>query len=167
MSTAPPPGRATVTLLAAVARNGVIGVDGGLPWRLPGDLPRVKSLTTGHVLVMGRKTFDSIGRALPGRSTVVVTRQPGWSAEDVHVAASVSQAIEVAASIDDHVYVFGGAEVYAQTLDRADRLELTEVHAEPEGDTFFPAVDWSEWTEVSREHNDGFDFVTYERKNPR
>jgi dihydrofolate reductase len=167
MSTAPPSGRATVTLLAAVARNGVIGVDGGLPWRLPGDLPRVKALTTGHVLVMGRKTFDSIGRALPGRSTVVVTRQPGWSAEDVHVAASVSQALEVAASIDDHVYVFGGAEVYAQTLDRADRLEMTEVHAEPEGDTFFPAVDWSEWTEVAREHNDGFDFVTYERKNPR
>jgi dihydrofolate reductase len=95
--------------IAAVARNGVIGVNGGLPWLLPGDLPRVKALTTGHVLVMGRKTIDSIGRALPGRSTVVVTRQPGWSAEDVHVAASVSQAIEVAASIDDPIFVFGGA----------------------------------------------------------
>ncbi|NDL59258.1 dihydrofolate reductase [Phytoactinopolyspora mesophila] len=163
MNTSVPSGRATVTLLAAVARNGVIGVDGGLPWRLPGDLPRVKALTTGHVLVMGRKTFDSIGRALPGRTTVVVTRQAGWSAADVQVASSVAAALELAAAVDDHIFVFGGAEIYAQTLARADRLELTEVHAEPAGDTYFPAVDWSEWVEVARERKDGFDFVTYER----
>ncbi|NED93715.1 dihydrofolate reductase [Phytoactinopolyspora alkaliphila] len=153
----------TVTVIAAVARNGVIGADGGLPWSLPGDLPRVKALTLGHVLVMGRKTFDSIGRPLPGRTTVVVTRQPGWSADGVEVARSVPEALELASSIDRHVFVFGGAEIYAQTLDVADRLELTEVHAEPVGDTRFPPVDWARWRETSREQRDGFDWATYVR----
>lgn len=154
----------TLTLIVAVARNGVIGVDGGLPWRLPGDLPRLKALTMGHVLIMGRKTFDSIGRPLPGRTTVVVTRQVDWSFEGVHVVASVPEALRLAGSIDDDVFVLGGAEIYAQTLDQADRIELTEVHATPAGDTYFPSVDWSMWREVAREHQDGFDYVTYVRR---
>ncbi|AYY12796.1 dihydrofolate reductase [Actinobacteria bacterium YIM 96077] len=153
----------TITILAAVARNGVIGVAGDLPWKISEDLKRVKRLTTGHVLVMGRRTYESIGRPLPGRSTVVVTRHPAWSAEGVHVAASVPDALRLAASLDDEIFVFGGADIYAQTLDLAHRLELTEVQDAPEGDTYFPAVDWSQWREVTRERHDGFDFVTYER----
>jgi dihydrofolate reductase len=155
----------TVTLVAAVARNGVIGVDGGLPWRLPDDLRRFKELTTGHVLVMGRRTYESIGRPLPGRTTVVVTRTPGWGAdvEGVLVAAGVPDALAAAAAIDDEVFVVGGARVYADALPLADRLELTHVDAEPAGDTLFPEVDWSEWREVRREEGDGVAYVTYER----
>jgi dihydrofolate reductase len=153
----------TVTVIAAVGRNWVIGADGGLPWRLPRDLPRAKAMTMGHVLVMGRKTYDSIGRPLPGRTTIVVTRRPDWSAEGVHVASSVPEALKLAASIDDEVFIFGGAEIYAQTLEVADRLELTEVHDSPDGDTYFPDVDWAAWHEVARDPQDGFDWVTYVR----
>lgn len=154
----------TLTAIAAVARNGVIGAQGDLPWRLPADLRRFKALTTGHVLVMGRKTFESIGRALPGRSTIVVTRQPGWSADGVRVASSVDDALVTAAELGPETFVAGGAEIYAQTLARADRLELTEVHAEPDGDTFFPGLDRSAWLEVAREPHDRFDFVSYARR---
>ena len=133
----------TVTIVAAIARNGVIGVDGGLPWHLPDDLRRFKELTLGHVLVMGRKTYESIGHPLPGRTTIVVTRSPSWdsAAAEVRVAGSVSDAIEAAAALDDEVFVVGGAQVYAAALPLADRLELTWVDAEPEGDTTFPELD--------------------------
>ena len=118
-----------VTIVAAVARNGVIGVDGGLPWHLPDDLRRFKELTLGHVLVMGRKTYESIGRPLPGRTTVVVTRSAEWDrgSGEVVVAPGVPEAIEAAAAIDDEVFVVGGAQVYAAALPLADRLELTFV----------------------------------------
>jgi len=154
-----------VTIVAAVARNGVIGVDGGLPWHLPDDLRRFKALTLGHVLVMGRKTYESIGRPLPGRATVVVTRSAGWRAgsEEVRVAASVPEAIATAAAIDREVFVVGGAEVYAAALPLADRLELTFVDAEPEGDTAFPEVAWDEWREVGRQAGNGATYVTYAR----
>lgn len=155
----------TVTIVAAVARNGVIGVDGGLPWHLPDDLRRFKELTMGHVLVMGRRTYESIGRPLPGRTTVVVTRQPGWSAgaDEVIRARDVPGALVLATEIDDEVFVVGGGHVYEEALPLADRLELTFVDAEPEGDTFFPEVDWSQWREVAREEGDGVAYVTYER----
>ncbi len=154
-----------VTIVAAVARNGVIGVDGGLPWSLPDDLRRFKELTLGHVLVMGRRTYESIGRPLPGRKTVVVTRSEGWGpgSSEVLVARGVSEAIDVAAAIDDEVFVVGGAEVYAAALPLADRLVLTHVHAEPEGDTRFPELDRREWRELLREDGDGVAYVTYER----
>jgi dihydrofolate reductase len=155
----------TVTIVAAVARNGVIGVDGGLPWRLPDDLRRFKELTLGHVLVMGRKTYESIGHPLPGRTTIVVTRNPSWDSgsAEVGVAGSVSDAIEAGASLEREVFVVGGAQVYAAALPLADRLELTWVDAEPEGDTTFPDVDWSEWRELRREHAEGAAYATYER----
>ena len=153
----------TVTLVAAVAANGVIGDQGGMPWHLPEDLARFKSLTMGHTMIMGRRTFDSIGRALPGRSTVVVTRQPCWSAEGVIVARSVPEALEAAE--DDEVFVVGGAEVYRQTLEVADVLEITEIDQSPPGDTVFPELDWSEWQEVSRDDRVGFAFVTYRRRS--
>jgi len=155
----------TVTIVAAVARNGVIGVDGGLPWHLPDDLRRFKELTMGHVLVMGRRTYESIGRPLPGRTTVVVTRRPDWSAgaDDVIRARDVPGALQLGSEIDDEVFVVGGGQVYEEALPLADRLELTFVDAEPEGDTFFPEVDWSQWREVTREEGDDVAYVTYER----
>jgi len=155
----------TVTLVAAIARNGVIGVDGGLPWHLPDDLRRFKELTLGHVLVMGRKTYESIGHPLPGRTTIVVTRSPSWdsAAAEVRVAGSVSDAIEAAAALDDEVFVVGGAQVYAAALPLADRLELTWVDAEPEGDTTFPEFDGRDWLQVRREEADGAAYATYER----
>lgn len=155
----------SVTIVAAVARNGVIGVDGGLPWRLPEDMRRFKELTLGHVLVMGRRTYESIGRPLPGRTTVVVTRSPDWEAgaDGVLRAGDVEEALTLAAELDDEVFVVGGAQVYAAALPLADRLELTEVEAEPAGDTFFPAVEWSRWREVRRAPGAGVAYVTYER----
>jgi dihydrofolate reductase len=155
-----------VTIVAAVARNGVIGVDGGLPWRLPDDLRRFKALTLGHVLVMGRRTYESIGRPLPGRTTVVVTRNASWDpgAHGVVVASGVREAVDAAAAIDDEVFVVGGAQVYAGALPLTDRLELTLVDDEPDGDTVFPTVDWDEWFEVGREDDDGVAYVTYERR---
>ena len=155
-----------VTIVAAVARNGVIGVDGRLPWRLPDDLRRFKKLTLGHVLVMGRKTYESIGHPLPGRTTVVVTRNARWDSgsDEVVVAAGVPEAIAAATSIDDEVFVVGGAQVYAAALPVTHRIELTLVHAEPDGDTTFPDVDWGEWLELGREEGDGVAYVTYERR---
>jgi dihydrofolate reductase len=158
----------TVTLVAAVARNGVIGCDGRLPWDLPGDLQRFKATTMGHVLVMGRRTYDSIGRPLPGRTTVVVTRQPDWAAAadvppEVLVAGDVPSAIELARKLDDEVFVVGGSQIYAEALPFAARLLLTWVDAEPDGDAFFPPVEWAEWTEFGREAFDGWAVARYER----
>ena len=152
-----------VTLLAAVARNGVIGVDGGLPWHLPDELALFKELTLGHVLVMGRRTYESVGRPLPGRTTVVVTRRPDWEAEGVLRAGSVDEALAIAGGIDEEVFVVGGAQVYAEALPLADRLALTFVDAEPQGDTVFPEVDWAQWREVARRAGEGWVHVTYER----
>ena len=155
----------TVTIVAAVARNGVIGVDGGLPWHLPDDLRRFKELTLGHVLVMGRKTYESIGRPLPGRTTVVVTRDASWDpgSTGVRIAGTVEDAVGAAASIDPEVFVVGGAQVYSAAIPLADRLELTLVDAEPEGDTRFPEVAWDEWRELRREQADGAVYSTYVR----
>ena len=155
----------TVTIVAAVGRNGVIGVDGGLPWHLPDELQRFKELTMGHVLVMGRKTYESIGRPLPGRTTVVVTRGPDWrpGADGVLVVAQRCRGDRGRGGDRDEVFVVGGAEVYAAALPLTDRLALTFVDAEPEGDTFFPAVDWEEWRETARHPGDGWTQVEYER----
>jgi dihydrofolate reductase len=154
-----------VTIVAAVARNGVIGADGGLPWHLPDELRTFKETTLGHVLVMGRRTYESIGRPLPGRTTVVVTRQAGWSpgTDEVAVAHDLDAALEHARTLGDEVFVVGGAEVYAAALRRADRLLFTLVDQEPDGDTTFPDVDWSAWRETGREAGEGWERVRYER----
>lgn len=156
-----------VVAIAAVAANGVIGADGDIPWRIPGDLPRLKRLTTGHVLLMGRRTYDTLGRPLPGRTTIVLTRDPDWSAEGVLVAHDLDSALELAAQAAPGkiVWVFGGGEIYRLAWDRTERLELTLVHSEPPGDTTFPEVEREEWTETARESGDGFDFVTYVRRS--
>ena len=141
-----------VSILVAVAQQGVIGRAGGLPWRLSADLIRFKRITWGHWIVMGRKTFESIGRALPGRTSVVITRQADYSApEGVLVAGSLDEALRAAAeAAQPEVFVVGGGEIYRQALPRADRIYLTQVEARIEGDTFFPALDAEGWTLVEQ-----------------
>lgn len=151
-------------IVAAVGRNGVIGVDNALPWRIPEDMARFREMTMGHVLVMGRATFDSIGRPLPGRTSIVLTRNPNWTHERVRVATSLEDALAMVDELGLDAYIAGGASVYAEALDVADRMELTRVDAAPDGDTFFPEVDWSQWQETTRESGPGFAFVTYERR---
>ncbi len=156
----------TVTVVAAVAANGVIGRDGALPWHLPEDLRHFKRLTKGHVLVMGRRTFDSIGRPLPDRTTIVATRQPAWSADGVLTAGGVPEALARAAEIDEEVFVVGGFEIFREAMPVADRMVITAVDARPDGDTVFPPVDWAGWREVGRDPHEGFEIVTYERRGP-
>ncbi len=151
-----------ISIIAAVARNGIIGRDGGMPWHLPEELRYFKATTMGHTLVMGRRTFDGIGRVLPGRRTIVLTRDPGWRHPDVEVAHSFAEAVALAGPADE-VFVVGGAEVYAEAMPYAHRLVLTEVEDEPEGDTSFPEWDRSRWLEESREAHDGWTRVVYER----
>ncbi|MEO7125900.1 MAG: dihydrofolate reductase [Nakamurella sp.] len=159
----------TMILAASVAPNGVIGVDGELAWRNSADLRRLKASTMGHTLIMGRKNYESIGRPLPGRRTVVLTRQRGWTVPGVIVvhdaAAELDAALDeiVAETGDDIFYVFGGGEIYRELLPRVDVLELTEIHAELRGDVYFPSVDYQQWTEVSRNPQDGFSWVRYQR----
>jgi dihydrofolate reductase len=159
----------TAALIAALAANGTIGRDGRLPWHLSPDLARFKRLTLGHTLLMGRKTFESIGRPLPGRTTVVVTRNPAWPAPPgVLVAPSVEEGLAMAPGPE--VFVAGGAEVYRATLPLADRLHLTWIEQDFPGDTCFPEVDWGAWRLVDEErHGPGegapfaYRFATYER----
>jgi dihydrofolate reductase len=137
-----------------------------LPWHLSDELRLFKETTLGHVLVMGRRTYESIGRPLPGRTTVVLTRRRDWSpgSDEVVVAHDLDGALALAESLGGgEVFVVGGGEVYAETLPRADRLLLTLVDREPEGDTRFPEVDWEAWRETAREPGDGWVRVTYER----
>ena len=156
-----------VVLVAAVAANGVIGVDGSLPWHLPTDFAHFKRTTTGHVVVMGRRTFESMGQPLPRRTNVVITRQPDWTAAGVLTAGSLEQALELAADHEGDVMVIGGGEIYAQALPVADEQVITEVHLSPEGDARYPDYDRTEWREVRREshQDDGvrFDIVWLER----
>jgi dihydrofolate reductase len=156
----------SLVLIAAVARNGVIGRDNELVWRDRDDLQRFKRLTLGHVLMMGRRTYDSIGRPLPGRTTIVVTRRPDWSAPGVTVAHSFEEALKLAEEVSpgQDVYVAGGGEIYRLALPLADRLELTEIAADLDGDTTFPAYDRSAWTEATREQRSGYAWVTYARQ---
>jgi dihydrofolate reductase len=141
-----------IALIAALADNRVIGYKNRLPWRLSADLQHFKRVTMGKPVVMGRKTWESIGRPLPGRTNIVVTRDTGLRAEGCVVVHSVQQALEVAAGADE-VMVMGGADLYAQVLPRADRLYLTEVAADVEGDVRFPDIDPNDWVEVQRERH--------------
>ena len=149
--------------IAAVARNGVIGAGNDIPWRIREDWVRFKALTMGHVLVMGRKTYDSIGRPLPGRTTIVVTRDPAWRADGVVVAPDLDAAFDRAYALTPaKVFVAGGGEVYAAAWDRLDTLEITEVDAEPAGDVIFQEIG-ADWQETRRDERDGFAFITLRR----
>jgi dihydrofolate reductase len=158
-----------VSLIVAMDRNRVIGTRGRLPWHIPEDLKRFRRLTLGHHVVMGRKTWESIGRALPGRTNIVVTRDRSFAAEGVLVAHSLEAALALAVG-DAEVFVIGGGELYAQALPLADRLYVTEVHGDFAGDTRFPEPPAGAWREVSREHRaqagagySGFEYVVLER----
>ncbi|MFP5282813.1 MAG: dihydrofolate reductase [Actinomycetes bacterium] len=154
-----------VVAIAAVARNGVIGADGDIPWRIPADWARFRQLTMGSVLIMGRKTYDSIGRPLPGRTTVVVTRDTRWGREGVQAAPSVEDALAAAETLEpETVFVAGGGEIYRAAWDRLDRLEVTEVDAEPAGEVHFPAIDPQVWQERDRQAHPGYSFVSYVRR---
>ena len=152
-----------MVLIAAVAENGVIGDAGTIPWHLPADFAHFKATTMGHTLVMGRATYDSIGRPLPGRTTVVLTRDPQWSAEGVLTATSFGEALALAAELPGDVYVAGGAAVYALALPHADEQLLTEVPLAPPGDTRYPSFDRGAWVEAERTAHDGFDVVRWVR----
>jgi dihydrofolate reductase len=161
-----------VSLIAALARNLVIGRDNGIPWHLPDDLKRFKQLTLGHPLVMGRKTFESIlaiaGKPLPGRESIVVTRSARYSPPGCRIVPSLDAALAAAGA--NEVFVIGGGELYALAMPLAERLYLTEIDADFEGDTLFPRFERAAWTEISREHRElastglRYDFVVYERR---
>jgi dihydrofolate reductase len=148
-----------VILVAAVARNGVIGNGTEIPWKVPGEQRLFKELTMGDVLVMGRTTYESIGRPLPGRTTIVLTRDPDWSAEGVRVAHSLLDALAQAAVLPGEVMVVGGAQVYAEALPLATEQIISEIPLEPEGDVLYPAFDRAKWIESVREHHEGYDRV--------
>ena len=158
------PGGRRVVLVAAVAANGVIGDRGTIPWRIPGEQAHFKAVTLGHTLVMGRATYDSIGRPLPGRTTVVLTRDPGWRADGVLVTASLAEALRVADELPGDVMVAGGAQVYAEALPVADAQVLTRVRLTPDGDTRYPAFDPAEWDETRREDHGTHDVVWLTRR---
>ncbi|MEV7396795.1 dihydrofolate reductase [Aeromicrobium sp. NPDC092404] len=155
----------TVTIVVAIGSNGVIGNDGELPWPPTGDLAQFKALTMGHPIIMGRTTYESIGRPLPGRTSIVLTRNPEWQADGVEVTHTLTEALARALDRDDEAFLIGGAQVYAEALAAGlvDRMVVTHVHLAPDGDAWFPELDWSTWTEVSREAYDGYDIATYDR----
>lgn len=151
-----------LSIIVAVSDNGVIGRDGDLPWRLSADLKRFKALTMGHHLLLGRKTFDSIGAVLPGRTMVVISRGRPSLPAGVRLAPSLEEAVELArVAGDDEGFIAGGAEIYTQALAVADRLYLTRVHARIEGDTYFPVWQESHWKEISREDHSANDRNAY------
>jgi len=156
-----------LSLIAAVARNQVVGIDNKLPWHLPEDLKYFKATTSGHPIIMGRKTYDSIGRPLPGRHNIVVTRDPQWQADGVTVTHSLTAAQQAAGAAQE-TFLIGGATLYQEALSLADRLYLTEIDADFEGDAHFPAWNKSDFTEIRREQHSGpdftYSFVMYERR---
>jgi dihydrofolate reductase len=162
-----------VSILAAVADNGVMGRENALPWKLSTDLRRLKKLTMGHHVFMGRKTFESIGSVpLPGRTNIVITRQPGFHSAGVIAAGSIEEAIRLSQG-DDEVFNLGGGEIFRAGLPLTDRLYITRVHAEVEGDTWFPLIDPKEWRIVDQEEHPAdeknqyaFAFAVYERRRP-
>ncbi|WP_210441251.1 dihydrofolate reductase [Nocardioides xinjiangensis] len=160
------PGGKRVVMVAAVAENGVIGSGPDIPWSIPGEQAGFKALTMGRVLLMGRTTYESIGRPLPGRTTVVLTRDPDWSADGVLVAHGIEAALAQADLLDGDVAVAGGGEVYAAALPFADEQVITEVPLRPDGDAFYPVFDHAEWEESRREHHDGYDRVWWQRRDP-
>lgn len=164
-----------LAIIVAAAENGVIGRENAMPWHLPDDLRHFKRVTMGKPIVMGRKTFASIGRPLPGRTNIVITRNPEFQADGVVVVSSLEEGLRVAelnARRDgaDEVVVIGGAQIYAAALPLADRIYMTEIHASVEGDAVLPPIDWTQWREVSRERHAAqppqryaFSFVCYQR----
>ena len=149
-----------ISIIAAMSDNRVIGRDGGLPWHLPSDLKRFKFLTMGHAVIMGRKTFESVGKALPGRRCIVITRQGDYKADDILVAHSLGKALSLVAKTETEVFILGGESIYNLTLDIATHMYLTVVHATINGDTLFPKFDIDAWKITQDEKHEA------DKKNP-
>lgn len=154
----------TIHLIAAIARNSVIGNQGGIPWHIPADLQHFKDLTMGHTVIMGRRTYESIGRPLPGRQNIVVT-----TTKTQILGCQTARSLHEALHLAEHpeIFIIGGAMLYAQALPMADQLDLTFVDDAPEGDTLFPSVDWNCYDEIERESHKGeptYTYVTYRRR---
>ena len=159
-----------ITIVAAIGNNNTLGKDNQLLWHLPKDLQHFKTLTENHPVVMGRKTFESIGKALPNRTNIVVSRKENWFQEGILIVSTLKEALKFAKKIDENVFVIGGGEIYKQTLDLADKLEITHVDANLEADTFFPKIDLKIWQKTneechSKDDKNEFDFCfqTYEK----
>lgn len=159
-----------ITLVVAKSDNQVIGRDNQLIWKLSSDLKRFKQLTSGHPIIMGRKTFESIGKALPNRRNIVITKNKNWNSEGIEVVHSLEEALKKAKSLDSTIFILGGGTIYEQSISLADAIEVTEVHAVFEGDAYFPEIDNRTWKEVNRENfskdekNEfNYSFVRYER----
>lgn len=158
--------REALTIIAAVSKNGVIGKDGQLPWHIPEDLAHFKRETMGHAIIMGRKTWEEVGKPLPGRRNIVISRNPRLVLEGAEVTSSLEEAIAMAKTSDPSPFIIGGSKIYEAAIPLATRMLLTEVHREVEGDTWFPEFDRSEWREVARirgEVAEDIEFVTLER----
>lgn len=159
-----------LTIIAAIANNYALGKDNQLIWHLSADLKRFKKLTTGHHIIMGRKTFESIGKALPNRTTIIITRNIAYKQKDCLIANSLSEALLLVKN-DDSPYIIGGAQIYKQAIEIVDRLDITFVHHDFEADVFFPKIDLNIWKEISKEtfeiseqNKFRYSFVTFERK---
>lgn len=164
------------SMIVAMSENRVIGINNKLPWYLPNDLKYFKQVTMGKPIVMGRKTFESIGKPLPGRANIIITRNKDWAAEGVKVSHSLEQAFELAQAVGeidgkDELMIIGGDQIYKSCLACVDRIYLTQVHAHVEGDAWFPDVDWSQWQEIGREDFSAegpnpydYSFIVFDRK---
>ncbi|MBY0487211.1 MAG: dihydrofolate reductase [Flavobacteriaceae bacterium] len=159
-----------ITLIAAAGQNNALGKDNQLVWHLPNDFKRFKQITSGHYIIMGRKTFESFPKPLPNRTHIIITRQKNYTAEGCLVVNSIEKAIEIAPK-EEEIFIIGGAQIYTQSIDLADKIELTRVHANPEADAFFPEIDLQNWKLTFEEkhfkdekHNFDFDFLTYTKK---
>jgi len=157
-----------ISLIVAMANNHVIGINNGLPWHLPEDLKHFRALTTGHHMIMGRKTYESLGRLLPGRTTVIVTRNIDFKVEGALIAHSLQEAVQLCKN-DTEVFIIGGAELYKDGLAEANQLYVTEVNLDVDGDAYFPMIDLDLWTETAREplvseKGISFSYVLYKRK---
>jgi len=158
-----------ITIIAAIGKNGELGKDNDLIWHLPNDLKRFKKVTAGHHVMMGRKTYESLGRPLPNRTNIIITRNTSYTAEGCVIVNSLQDAIE-AAKADDNPFILGGAQIYKQAMEVADILDITHVDAVLEADAFFPEIDIKKWQEITREdhkadekHQFDYSFVTYKK----
>lgn len=159
-----------ITLIAAAAENNALGKDNQLVWHLPNDFKRFKQITSGHYIIMGRKTFESLPKPLPNRTHIIITRQKNYKVEGCHVVNSIEKAIEISPK-DEEVFIIGGAEIYNQSIDFADKIELTRVHSNFDADAYFPEINLNEWELIFEEfhtkdekHNFDFTFQTFVKK---
>lgn len=152
-----------ISLIVAKSENNVIGKNGELPWYIPEDLQHFKKLTQGNTVIMGRKTYQSIGKSLPNRTNIVITRDRKFNCKDCIVVNTIKEAIRKS-DRDKEIFIIGGGEIYKKSIIFADKIYLTQIHQTIDGDTYFPEIDISIWEEIERENNEGYSFLTYKRK---